>query len=246
MTKPGSDDFTGPPLLEQLGALCSLLAHDLANQLCVISGSASFAQLVSDDPRKLAAALEAITRASETAGHAVSSFGEYRRTLPTAFTPGPAREVVEGLRKFAEKVGWRCSLPREVEGLVLLPPQWAVFAASSIKTEIYSKPVMLRVIANDTSQAGSVDAEPADVAIQSARSRPNLHIQFVYHSEEAFSIKDIRTRHENLGLLAAFELNRMLGGEIDSRTPNRGKQEIDLWLPFVTENGEPTPANVAG
>jgi hypothetical protein len=237
MTKPSSHNLTGPPPLEQLGALCSLLAHDLANQLCVISGSASFAQLVSDDPRKLAAALDAITRACETASHAVSSFGEYRRTLPMAFTPSHARQIVEGLREFAEKAGWRCSLPREVEGSVLLPPQWVVFAASSIKTEIYSKPVTLRVSANDTGQPGSVDAGVTDVPTQSARFRPGLHVQFIYHSAQAFSIKDVRTRHENLGLLAAFELNRMLGGEIDSRTPSRGKQEIDLWLPFVASGG---------
>jgi hypothetical protein len=232
MNKPSPNSGTGPPLLEQLGALCSLMAHDLANHLCVICGSASFAQLSLDDPRRLAAALEAIARASEIAGHAVSSFGEYRRTLPTAFTPGPARDVVDALRDFAQEAGWRCVLPKQLEGSVLLPPRWVVFAASSIKTEIFSKPVVLTVSATDTLETGKSDAERTEATIPESRSRPGLLIRFAYRSEEPFSMQDIRVRFENLGLLAAFELNRMLGGEIESRTLGRGNQEIGLWLPF--------------
>jgi hypothetical protein len=232
MNKPSPDRVTGPPLLEQLGALCSLMAHDLANHLCVISGSASFAQLSLDDPRRLAAALEAIARASEIAGHAVSSLGEYRRTLPTAFAPGPARDVVDALRDFAQEARWRWVLPKQLEGSVLLPPRWAVFAASSIKTEIYSKPVVLTVSATDTPDTGESDAGPTDATMQEVRSRPGLLAQFAYRSEEPFSMQDVRARFENLGLLAAFELNRMLGGELESRTLSRGNQEIGLWLPL--------------
>ncbi len=221
----------GPPLLEQLGALCSLLAHDLANQLCVISGSTSFAQMVSNDPRRLTAALDAIARASETAGHAVSSFGEYRRTLPAAFLPAPAGEVLAALVAYAKQAGWKCSMPPRVEGSVLLPPRWAVFAASSIRTEIGSKPIVLRVNQYSPSKDGAGDFGAA-VSVHDARRRTGLRIQFGYPSKKPFSIKDVRTRYENLGLLAAFELNRMLGGELDSHTTSCGHQSIDLWLPF--------------
>jgi hypothetical protein len=221
----------GPPLLEQLGALCSLLAHDLANQLCVISGSTSFAQMVSNDPRRLNTALDAIARASEAAGHAVSSFGEYRRTLPGAFPPVPAGEVLAALSAYARQAGWKCIMPPSVEGCVLLPPQWAVFAASNIRTEIGPKPIVLRVNQYSPSNDGAGDFGAA-VAVHDARHRTGLRIQFDYPSKKPFSIKDVRTRYENLGLLAAFELNRMLGGELDSHTPSCGHQSIDLWLPF--------------
>jgi hypothetical protein len=219
----------GPPLLEQLGALCSLLAHDLANQLCVISGSTSFAQMVANDPRRLAEALDTIARASETAGHAVSSFGEYRRTLPAAFLPAPAGEVLAALAAFARQAGWRCSMPPRVEGSVMLPPEWAVFAASSIRTEIGSKPIVLRASQYSPSGDGAGDL---GVAVHDARCRTGLCIQFEYSSRKPFSIKDVRTRYENLGLLAAFELNRMLGGDLDSHTPSCGHQIVALWLPF--------------
>ncbi len=240
MNKPGSNGFTGPPLLEQLGALCSLLAHDLANQLCVISGSASFAQMVLDDPKRLATALDAITRASETAGHAVSSFGEYRRTLPATFKPGPARGVIDAFQDFANHAGWKCVAARDVRGSLLLPPEWAVFAASTIKMEIYSKPVVLHLQQNNPRQHEGHNA--GRLPIQGARWQPGLHIRFDYASSRTFSIKEIRARHENLGLLAVFELNRMLGGEVDSRTPSPGRQEIDLWLPFVEDESNPNAA----
>jgi hypothetical protein len=53
-----------------------------------------------------------------------------------------------------------------------------------------------------------------------------------YHSGVALSIKEVRLRYENLGLLAVFELNRMLGGTLEARTISRGNQEIELWLPL--------------
>ena len=222
----------GPPLLEQLGALCSLLAHDLANQLCVISGSVSFAQMVTNDPQRLASALEAIARASETAGHAVSSFGEYRRTLPAAFTPGSACDVVGALVAFAKEAGWKCASTPRVDGMVLLPPQWAVFAANCIRTEIGAKSVVLQVNRYTPHAAGLGNPVAAIRATQDAKAKAGLHIRFSYSSDQVFSIKEVRARYENLGLLAVFELNRMLGGEIDSRTAKRGSQEIDMWLPF--------------
>jgi hypothetical protein len=116
----------------------------------------------------------------------------------------------------------------------LLPPQWAYFAAGAIKTEIYSKPVLLKLTLQDAVPVQSSPNNPLMVSgPQVARYLPGLHVQFTFQSETAFSIKEARARHENLGLLAVFELNRMLGGEIDSQTTSSGKQQIDLWLPFV-------------
>ncbi len=234
MSKPSK--FSGPPLLEQLGALCSLLAHDLANQLCVISGSASFAQLVADDPKRLGAALETIARASEVAGHAVSSFGEYRRTLPAAFVPGAAEEVVDVLARYANEVGWKCLRPSRIEGSVLLPPQWAVFAASSIKLELQSQPIVLKMRIRERVASGSMGFDQGGDPVCDMGREAGLQLLFCYRSGEPLSIKDVRSRYENLGLLAVFELNRMLGGTLDTRTSGRGNQEIDLSLPLVERN----------
>lgn len=230
MSKP--DKFSGPPLLEQLGALCSLLAHDLANQLCVISGSASFAQLIPDDPKRLAAALETIARASEAAGHAVSSFGEYRRTLPAAFVLGAAQEVVDALAGYADEVGWKCQRPAQMEGLVLLPPRWAVFAARSIKTELHSKPIVLKMGIEERVVSRFNGLTPGAETVRDSAGQPRLQIRFCYRSSDSLSIKEVRSRYENLGLLAVFELNRMLGGTLEARTAGRGNQEIDLSLPL--------------
>jgi len=231
MSKPSK--FSGPPLLEQMGALCSLLAHDLANQLCVISGSASFAQLVSDDPKRLAAALETIARASEVAGHAVSSFGEYRRTLPAAFVPGPAEEVVDVLARYANEVGWKCLRPSRIKGSVLLPPQWAVFAARGIKVELHSQPIVLKIRVKERVASGSKGFAQDDDSARDLGNQPGLQVLFCYRSSDPLSIKNVRTRYENLGLLAVFEMNRMLGGTLDTRTCGRGNQEIDLSLPLA-------------
>lgn len=237
MTKSGTDDLSGPPLLEQLGALCSLLAHDLANQLCVISGSVSFAQLSQNDPVRLTAALETIAKASEVAGHAVSSFGEYRRTLPAAFPPSRAEAVVVALGEAARVSGWGFSGPTRVEECVLMPPAWAAFAARSIRTEIHSRPVDLEVTVHKGSDSSGMRGGTRSGARPGAAGRGGLSVRFAYDSEEAFSIKDIRSRYENLGLLAVFELNRSLGGRVDSRTVCKGTQEITLWLPFVDSGG---------
>jgi hypothetical protein len=235
MTKGNIDTglLPDPPLLEQLGALCSLMAHDVANQLCVISGSASYAQLVIHDPQRLGAALDVITRASETVGRVVSSFGEYRRSLPTALMPGRVTEVVGALTAYAKTIGWKIELPSEItEEAVLLPPHWAVFAVRGIKRELCVKHVTLRCSA---CMAPVVDwgIPKADLSVsQDSRRKTGLLIRLTYSSQEPFSFKNVKARYENFGILAAFELNRMLGGEFDSRSPKAGLQEIDIWLPF--------------
>jgi hypothetical protein len=227
--------YPRPPLLEQLGALCSLMAHDLANQLCVISGSASFGQLAPDDPKRMATALETIARASEVAGHAVSSFGEYRRTLPTAFVPGPARDIVDALAEYAKSSGWKHMRMSRIHGSILLPPQWAVFAAQGIKTELHSRPVLLKMSMHERSVSGCHGPASGE-ADRGSNCRQGLQVLFRYESNDTLSIKEVRSRYENLELLAVFELNRMLGGTLESRTICRGNQEIELWLPLEGES----------
>lgn len=219
-----------PSLLEQLGALCSLLAHDLANQLCVISGSASFAQMVANDPHRLNSALDTIARATERAGHAVSSFSEYRRTLPASFPAVPASEITQAVVEYAKSVGWKSVVPRPVSGYVIMPKQWAVFAMRSIGREIRSKSVTMLV----SRQPAPTTQAPAQGKLASdskVKSRPSLHIRLTYPSKTEFSIQEVRALYENLELLSVFELNRMLGGSLESGALRNGLQAIDLWLP---------------
>jgi hypothetical protein len=119
-----------------------------------------------------------------------------------------------------------------VEGAVLLPPQWAVFAVRGIKLELNTKTVSLRF---STCLAPVVDLgipEADAIRRQESKRKNGLLIKLVYSSPEAFSLKEVRARYENFALLAALELNRMLGGEIAGRTSKTGIQEIDIWLPF--------------
>jgi hypothetical protein len=218
------------------------MAHDLANQLCVISGSASFGQMIPDDPKRLAAALQTIARASETAGHAVSSFAEYRRTLPTTFVPGPAKDVVQAVTHYARSMCWTVLKPSVVPGQVLLPPQWAVFAAQSIRSELKAPPIHLKISLCERGVSGCHGPACGDADIGPKR-RNGLQLLFSYQADAPLSIKDIRTRYENLEFLAVFELNRMLGGTLEGKTTSGENRSIDLWLPLESESApRGTPA----
>jgi hypothetical protein len=237
----GGASYFRPPLLEQLGALCSLMAHDLANQLCVISGSASFGQMNPEDPKRLATALHTIARASETAGHTVSSFAEYRRTLPTTFVPSPAKDVVHALASYAEAMCWAVTKSRNICGHVLLPPSWAVFAAQSIRSELRAPPIKLKISMCERGVSGCHGPACGD-ADSGAQRKQGLQILFSYQAEAPLSIRQIRTRYENLEFLAAFELNRMLGGTLESKTRSGEHQIIDLWLPLEGVQSKGTTA----
>jgi hypothetical protein len=227
MTEPIRPDLEAPPLLEQLGALSSLLMHDLANQLCIISGSASFSQLVIEEPERVTASLDTILQAGQTAGYFIERCGEWRRGLATALPPSRAQAVVETLRAFtAVHTTWTLEAANELPGSVRLPAPWVVFALQNLIAEVRADRGVIRV----SSPAAAEPSTPAGVPAAAGASgrTPTLRITLIYAGEVPLSLKDVRARYENLGLLAAFELNRSLGGQLGSRTVGPGLQEV--WL----------------
>jgi hypothetical protein len=231
MTDLPNHDSHGPPFLEQLGALCSLLIHDLANHLCIISGSATFAEMVLDEPERVAHSLKAIVKAGEKAGHVLSSCGELRRSLPETVPASEIHAVLAQLKKLiASKPGWELEGEAGLDGTVRLPAIWVSFAVESVMKEARMAGGTIRVRQARQASEPCEDVSPT----KTAPSAPNiLQVAVIYSSDQAFPLKEIRARFDHLGLLAAFELNRCLGGRIECRTLAPGQQEVCIESPLV-------------
>lgn len=218
-----------PPLLEQLGALCSLLIHDLANQLCIISGSATFAQMTLGDRERLVSSLNAIVKAGEIAGHALASCGELRRALPDTVATGRVPDIVTELRSWAGREGWSFE-GDPTDGEVRLPPSWVMFTVTSVVKEVRARSGTIRVTRVEDTTGSLLDlSEPGPAPVAQFQLRVDVN----YAAAQPFLIKETRARYEHLGLLAAFELNRCVGGRIDARTVVPGQQEVQVYLPYV-------------
>jgi hypothetical protein len=228
MTDPHSIDRFAPPLLEQLGALSSLLIHDLANQLCIISGSATFAQMVLNDTERVTHSLKAIVQAGENAAHTLSSCGELRRALPETVASSTFLEVLTQLQAvIGLEKGWSLEVDQHLDGTVRLPAIWAGFAVRSLIKELRVSGGTIRLQGIQEDRAFPGDSHDA---VEACSGPVFLRIGFVYESDRAFELKEIRSRYDHLGLLAAFELNRCLGGRMDSRSLEPGQQEVRLDL----------------
>lgn len=231
MTDLSNHDLQSPPCLEQLGALCSLLIHDLANHLCIISGSATFAEMVLDEPERVEHSLKAIIKAGENAGHVIGSCGELRRALPET-VPGSEYQAVlaqlEALK--ARKPGWALEGEADLDGTVRLPAIWVSFAVECVIKETRAEGGTIRI-----RRVGQTSGSYGDVnSTETAPSVPNtLEVAVIYSSDQAFPMKEIRARFDHLGLLAAFELNRCLGGRIECRTVAPGRQEVCIESPLI-------------
>jgi hypothetical protein len=234
MTDSPHNDLVTPPLLEQLGALCSLLIHDLANHLCIISGSATFAQMVADEPERVAHSIKAIMEASENASHALGSCGELRRALPETVSPAQVEEVLVQLRTWMAQVpGWTLNAEAGLGGAVRLPAVWVCFALQCLLKEIRVAGGIIRV---SRVRQPSEFCEESSGTTGKASGPLVLQIAMVYTGDQPLQLKAIRSRYDHLGLLAAFELNRCLGGRLESRTPCPGQQEVLLELPLISNN----------
>jgi hypothetical protein len=232
MTDSPHNDLVTPPLLEQLGALCSLLIHDLANHLCIISGSATFAQMVADEPERVAHSIQAIIEASENASHVLGSCGELRRSLPETVPPAQVAEVLVQLRTWmTRESGWTLDAEAGLEGTVRLPAVWISFALQCLLKEIRVAGGTIRVSRIRQTNEGYADSSGTTFK----ESGPFvLQVAMVYSADQPVQFKAIRSRYDHLGLLAAFELNRCLGGRLESRTPGPGQQEVWLELPLIS------------
>jgi hypothetical protein len=234
MTDSPHNDLVTPPLLEQLGALCSLLIHDLANHLCIISGSATFAQMVADEPERVAHSIKAIIEASETASHALGSCGELRRALPETVPSAQVEEVLVRLRTWvSQEPGWTLNAEAGLGGTVRLPAVWVCFALQCLLKEIRVAGGTIRV--SRVRQPSAFYEDSSSTTVQ--ESGPFvLQIAMVYSGDQPLQFKTIRSRYDHLGLLAAFELNRCLGGRLESRTLYPGQQEVWLELPLISND----------
>lgn len=212
-------------MLEQLGALGSLLIHDMANQLCIVSGNASFAQMALSDPQQVARAVAAITKATEQMSHILSQCADLRRRVSECLPPGEGAEALAGVKAlFHERAGWTLEEQDGLEGPLSVPTTWVVFAVAQALTELPGKGGRARV----------------------RRIRPEEDTTFLpggtywecrlaWESEEAFSFEEIRKLYRNFGLLAAFELVRQCGGKLEAFAPAPGRHELFLCVPYESD-----------
>ncbi len=215
-----------PSPLEQLGALGSLLVHDMANHMCIISGNATFAQMVLQDPAQLNKAVEAIAKAGERMSFILSQCGDFRRTLGEQLPRGGAAETVAGVRQvFAAHPGWSLEVAGEFQGPLLVPTAWAVFAVQQVLAEIQVP-------------TGSAKARRVQMASDTTFLLPfggaYVEVRLHWESDRPFSIEEIRGRYDNVGILASFELIRQCGGKLEGYTPAPGHQEAAIIVPFET------------
>lgn len=213
-----------PPLLEQLGALGSLLIHDMANQMCIISGNATFAQMMSADPAQVDRAVKAIAKAGEHMAFILGQCADLRRRLAAELPYGEGSVAARGIESFfAGKSGWQVEVNSGLEGTLHVASEWLCFAVAQAFSELDSAggEVRVRRIRPET-----------DTAFLPGGSY--FEVRLTWESAQAFSIEEVRRRYENLGLLAAFELVRQCGGKLEGFTPAAGRQEILLCIPYVS------------
>jgi hypothetical protein len=212
--------------LEQVGALASRLVHDLANHLCIISGNATFAELVPDDRVRVGDAVRSIVQASEEAGRLLSRCSELRERLLEGTPSGTVAEILETLaQQYGPNSPWRLSLAADLEGRVPLPARWVALAVRQI-------------LAETRTDHGAIHVErfvrPAEEYASSAPPGPEfLLIRIGYEAAAPIVFKELKDSYRNYSLLAAYELIRNSGGrtEFTTLTPPRG-QEARIHLPL--------------
>jgi len=216
-----------PPLLEQLGALGSLLIHDMANQMCIISGNATFAQMTLADPSQVGRAVEAISKAGEHMSFILGQCADLRRRVTAELPHGEGSAAAQGVEAFLlGQPGWQVEVQSGLEGELYVPTEWVVFSAEQAFAELESTGGQARV--------NRVQPEE-DTAFLPGGSY--FELRLTWQSQAAFSIDDVRKRYENLGLLAAFELIRQCGGKLEGFTPTAGRQGLLLCVPYVSDPG---------
>jgi hypothetical protein len=113
------------PAIELMAALSSLLVHDLANHLSVISGNAQFAQLVANDPERSGTALKSILQASELASNLLRRCGTLRRSIGNTFPQSDLAELTTDLSTLSNRLSdWSFELQPQLAGRIVLPSKW--------------------------------------------------------------------------------------------------------------------------
>jgi len=218
------------PPLELMAAMSSLLVHDLANHVSVISGNTQFAQLVIRDPERLDTALKAILQASEVASNLLRKCGPLRRSLVNVFGQSEITDLARGLGALAgSHPGWILEVPPQLAGQIVLASHWVVLLAREI-------------IAETKADHGVVSLAHAAYPKNSARSKslpPGtstehlLNLTLAYVSDQSFPFAEIRSRYGNLLLAAAYELITNAGGSLDCITREPTRQHVVLGIPLA-------------
>jgi len=226
-TDPDASLEFAPPPIELMGALCSLLIHDFANHLSVISGNAQCAQMFGDNAQRTAPALVSILKASEVAANLLVKCGELRRKLGSGLPQGDlallAREISGS---GARHPGWMVKTPPELGGSIAVPSHWVVFAIWELVRE-----------AGTDSGIISLSKKAPGALTGAVAQRDLVEIVLAWRAETPFPWDEIRSRHTNLNLLAAGELIKVTGGRIACSTSAPGEQEISLSIPLAGSNG---------
>jgi hypothetical protein len=227
MGEPSAHKPEPPPLLEQLGALGSLLIHDMANQMCIISGNATFAQMMLQDPQQLSRAVDAIVKSSERMSFILGQCAELRRRLGGEMPKCQAPTAVEAVKTLlAERPGWTLEIAEGLQGELAMPLPWVSFGLEQTLREIGAKTGRLRL------RRARPDSETTFLP-----GGAYLEIRLWWESPQPLSIDQLRTRFENFSLLAVFELTRQCGGKLEGFTAAPGRQEVLYCVPFAYEIG---------
>ena len=230
---PDLPDSSSPAVsnLEQVGALASRLVHDLANHLCIISGNATFAELILDDRERVAGAIRAIVQASELAGRLLGRCGQLREKLTEGIAPGPIAEIAEVLsHRYGSNSPWRLDLAPGLSGRVPLPTRWVALAVQQILVETRTDHGEIHV---EHYVRPSVDAPST-----APPGNEFLLIRIHYDADAPIPLKEIRDTYGNFSFLAAYELVRNCGGRTEFTTfaPPR-RQEVMVYLPCKRDTG---------
>ncbi len=218
-------DTPSPPLLEQLGALGSLLIHDMANQMCIISGNATFAQMMLADPAQVSRAIDAILKAGEHLSFILGQCADLRRQVASGLPMGSGTTAAQIAHDYLlTQPDWKIEIQGKLDGKLVLPESWILFALKEVFRELQHSGGEARIRQIHPDQ---------DTAFLPGGTY--FEIRLSWKSPQAFSIDEIRKRYENLGLLAAFELIRQSGGRLEGFTPATGLQQIILCVPYHFE-----------
>lgn len=218
-----------PPLLEQLGALGSLLIHDMANHLCIISGNATFAQMMREDPLQVQRAVQAIGKAGEHLSFVLGQCAEFRRRLGAELPHGQGVEVAAELRRLVdERPKWTLVASGDVGGELLLPTAWFTFAVGQILREVgeVEGQVRLRRVSGGHGIGGLPGGD-------------QLEFRVNWAAPQGLVMDEIRRRFANFGLLASFELIRQCGGKLEAYTIGPGRHEALISAPYVAGAARP-------
>jgi hypothetical protein len=218
-----------------MGALCSLLVHELANQMCIIAGNATFAQLAMQDRERLATAVDAIAKASERASQVLERCGDLRHQLASDLPHGDVQEVRAWLESALRRLdGWSWDAEGVRSGALSIPSIWVGFVIQQSMQEILATRGKIRLQGIAAAHTG----------IEFPTAETYLEILLTYVGGKPFSIQAARESYENYGLLAAFELIRNAGGQVEGQDSGGGETAVRILIPMLGPQlgaAKPTP-----